>query len=700
MAVHQDYRLLPSAAACLGANLLIASHMTYGGDSGCLAVAFAVVVTLAGICAVILLRFAVFPLIRGVLAQAIAVWMALIALLSVRIGYETAGVTIPMRFSASHYEPPEIPVLSSYTEQIRVRFTQHASDSVIPEWELLRGIVIGDDAGLSQELTSAMRSVSLTHLTAVSGAHVSILLSMVIMLCGIRRRRMTAACGALAIVFLVSLVGMHPSVLRASLMGILMVLAVFMRRQTTALPLLCVVVIGVSIVVPELSTSLGFLLSVAATGGIVMFSARAAHAMTPIMPLMAAQAIAVPGVAQIAVTPFLADIQDSVSPWGVVANIAVAPVIAPMTILGLLGAVASGLPLCGALASIALDVASIGAKWISFVSTRIAMWPPGHLDIWTVTVINCCSLLCLIGIACAVARFGERASKPTDRRIIAPWRVNRVHLYAVLSAGLLGIGLYAIGSILNDNGGTPDDWEIIQCDVGQGAGLLARARGETVLIDVGQEPHKIETCLSKAGVERIELLILSHFDTDHVEALDTVVQYADVGSVWVSPNPYPLANSKRVYAHLARRGIPLHRVQEGATHNGWIEILSPRHPRGSEDASNSDSLVVSASTEHHRLLALADTPEEIQSQLATGANRYDVVAVAHHGSADQSATLASRVSPTIALFSVGENSYGHPTPRAIELWHASFMYSTMRCGTITITAEEVFSSCNAQRSVK
>ena len=196
---------------------------------------------------------------------------------------------------------------------------------------LIPGVALGRDDAVEPGLASAMKMTQLTHLIAVSGGHVSILLSLVILGFGRRRLAATAAICFLSVLALLALVGPQASVIRAAAMGTVVVLALGIGRASQAVPSLSTAVLGVALVDPWLAVSYGFLLSASATLGIVCFAEPLTARLAAKAPRLLAELVAVPLVAQLACLPVLALFTDTGSIWGVPANMLVAPVVAPLT---------------------------------------------------------------------------------------------------------------------------------------------------------------------------------------------------------------------------------------------------------------------------------------------------------------------------------------------------------------------------------
>ncbi|HKS00356.1 MAG TPA: ComEC/Rec2 family competence protein, partial [Arthrobacter sp.] len=172
---------------------------------------------------------------------------------------------------------------------------------------LLPGMVTGDTGALSEELETAMKTVGLTHLTAVSGANCSLILGALLLAArSMRLARMPAAAAALAgLGLFVLMVGPDASVLRASLMGAIAVASLAGGRAGRGLTFLCLAVIALLLVQPELGLSFGFLLSVLATLGIIVLGHSIMRWLPAGVPRWVAAAVAVPLSAQVLCGPVI-----------------------------------------------------------------------------------------------------------------------------------------------------------------------------------------------------------------------------------------------------------------------------------------------------------------------------------------------------------------------------------------------------------
>ncbi len=265
---------------------------------------------------------------------------------------------------------------------------------------LVPGIAIGDDRALPATLENDLRTVSLTHVTAVSGAHVAMVLGLVMAATTRLRRPWRAAVGGIVLTGLVLLVHPSASVVRSAAMGAVLLVGLLLSRPRAALPALWTSVLVLLAVDPWLSTSFGFVLSVLATAGLLLASGPLTDRLGRVLPRPLAMALAVPIAAQIACLPALALLQPEAPMHGVLANMLAAPAVPPATVLGLAATLVH--PAAPTLASLLAGCAGVATAWIAAVATWCARLPFATVPWWTVVV----ALLALAGgvVALPVAR--------------------------------------------------------------------------------------------------------------------------------------------------------------------------------------------------------------------------------------------------------------------------------------------------------
>jgi competence protein ComEC len=228
------------------------------------------------------------------------------------------------------------PVGQLVAKDLRIRYVSAASFLAADPAGLLPGMVTGDTSALDEGLNAAMKTVGMTHLTAVSGANCSLVLgALLIAARSLRLPRIPAAGLALTgLAMFVVLVGPDASVLRAALMGSVAVASLAGGRMGRGLSFLCLAVMGLLLIDPGLGTSFGFLLSVLATLGIIVLGRRMIGWTPAVIPRWAAAAWAVPLSAQLLCGPVIVLLQPQFSTYSLLANLMAAPLVAPVTLLG------------------------------------------------------------------------------------------------------------------------------------------------------------------------------------------------------------------------------------------------------------------------------------------------------------------------------------------------------------------------------
>ena len=279
--------------------------------------------------------------------------------------------------------------------ELRRAFTAAAARFEGDAGGLLPGMVTGDTSALDPELEAAMKTVGMTHLTAVSGANCSLILGTLLLAARtLRLPRAAAAAASLAgLALFVLMVGPDPSVLRAALMGGIGLASVAFGRAGRGLSLLCVAVIGLLLAQPVLAASFGFLLSVLATLGIVVAGRRIMDWLPPSVPRWAAAGVAVPLSAQLFCAPAIVLLQPQFGAYTVPANVAAAALVAPVTLLGTAAVVllpalpaAAGL-LMAAAAAFAGAVAGV-ARFFAALPGAALPWPEGAFGAATMGIFS------------------------------------------------------------------------------------------------------------------------------------------------------------------------------------------------------------------------------------------------------------------------------------------------------------------------
>nr|WP_245922976.1 ComEC/Rec2 family competence protein [Actinoplanes atraurantiacus] len=553
---------------------------------------------------------------------------------------------------ASVREPPTLVGESSWAQRAAgvLRAGLQRACEPLPDRPggLLPGLVVGDTSRLDPALEDDFRTTGMTHLNAVSGANVAIVVGVVLF--AVRRTRagpvITALVCAAVLVGFVILARPSPSVVRAAAMGAIGLLGLASGRSRAALPALAAGVAVLILVDPELAADPGFALSVLATSGLLLIAPVWRDALRRRgCPAGLAEALAVPAAAQVACGPVVAGLSGTVSLVAVPANLLAVPAIAPATLLGVGSAVLS--PVWPAGAEFAAWGGHWPARWLVLVATYGARVPAGALP-WPGGVAGAV-LLAVVTVGLLVA-----ARRPLIRRLVT----------VVALGGVLG----ALPVRLLASGWPPAGWVVVACAVGQGdAVVLPAGKGSAVVVDAGPEPNAVDHCLRRLGVRRIVLFVASHFHVDHIGGVTGVFRGREVLAVAGPDWPEPPAGRSAVAAAAGR--VPLRVIRYGWTYEVAgleLSVLGPIAPmRGTNSDPNNNSLVLRARVDGRTVLLAGDAETEEQEDLlhhlGPEAVRADVLKVAHHGSSYQSPAFVDEIDPEVALVSVGrDNDYGHP----------------------------------------
>ncbi|MFF1713752.1 ComEC/Rec2 family competence protein [Streptomyces sp. NPDC058268] len=560
---------------------------------------------------------------------------------------------------------------------------REATDGSPPDArELLPGLVVGDTSRVRPELEEAFKATDLTHLLAVSGANLTIVLALLIGPPGLAQRaerrgiaprlgiplRATALIGGALTLGFVIVCRPDPSVLRAAACGAIALLAIGTGRRRSLIPALAAAVLLLVLYDPWLARSPGFLLSVLATGALLTLAPRWSAALQRRrVPPRLAEALAAAAAAQAVCAPVVVVLAARVSLVAVPCNLLAEVAVAPATVLGFatLATAPWAMPVAKALAW----CASWPAGWIADIARAGAAlpgsgadWPGGWrggllLALATVGVVLVGRRLVRhpwLSAACALLLLLAVVQPPPLTRVIAGW--------------------------------PPPGWRFAMCDVGQGdATVLAAGEGAGVVVDAGPDPVLVDRCLSSLGVTRVPLVLLTHFHADHVAGLPGVLRGRSVGAIQTTGFQEPYEQARFVREQAAAHGIPVSRAVAGERRRAsagaldWQVLWPTADGSGllpTPDGPNDASVTLLVRAMGVTLLLLGDLEPPAQRALArtpavAALPPVDVLKVAHHGSAYQDPGLLRRAAPRLALISCGrDNTYGHPAPRTVAALRA------------------------------
>jgi competence protein ComEC len=572
------------------------------------------------------------------------------------------------------------------------------------EADLARGFVLGEDEKIDVETKEDFRRSGLSHLLAVSGQNVALLILLAMPLLAVLglplRARLPWILALIAVY--VPLAGAGPSIQRAGIMGALSVLATMAGRRASRFYALAFAAAVLLVLEPGIAADIGWQLSFAAVLGILLLAAPlrariAARVGTRGWRRAVAEGAAMTISATLATAPLIAFHFEAISTTTLFANLLVLPAVAPAMWLGMLVAAAGqipGLPV-GALnvvnslllAYVAQVAAWCGRPSWAYLHVRLGL---GGL------VASYASIAAAALLALHMSRRRRlerlRRQKPADgpgAGLCFPFSARR---RAVALALALGLGVFGLawGFAAPDGDASlppPGGLRVSFLDVGQGdAVLLQPPDAPAVLVDGGPPGEGLATKLRSAGVARLGAAIVTHDQSDHAGGIRDLLGAVPIGRLLFG------ALGRPTLVGAAAAGVPAGRIAAGSElRSGELrldvlwpppELLAGSH--AGEDP-NRLALVMLARWRRFSLLLTADAEAET-TPIDPGS--IDVLKVAHHGSDDAGlGDLLDRTRPRLAVISVGAgNPFGHPTPATLATLasHGVPVLRTDRDGTVVL----------------
>ena len=523
----------------------------------------------------------------------------------------------------------------------------------------LRSLLLGDTSGLDYATETALSISGLRHVAAVSGLHVSILFS-VIYLFTWRNSILNLVFGVPVLLLFCAMAGFSPSVVRASVMQILMLLGMALHKDYDSPTALAAAVMLILLCNPLAVSAVSFQLSVASVAGILLFSERIKNwfkdekrfgrikkgSKKRLWAARFASAVSVSIGAAIPVLPFSAIYFGTVSLLGVVTNLLCLWVV---TFL-----------FCGTLVTLVVSL-----LWLP--AAKLLGW---YLA-WAVRYV--------LAVAGLVAKFPLSAVY-TVSPYIAAWLVIvylllGVYLFAKKKKPLALICclIITLCASLTLSWIEPftDDYRMTMLDVGQGQCILLQSDGKTYMVDCGgsNDEKTADTAanmLLSQGVFYLDGLILTHYDEDHIGAVRYLLDRIRVDLLIVPDMSDYSGNLDIILSKYEGEFLPCGLEMSITWEDSVLQIF------GSENRKNKNesSLCVLFQKGNCDILITGDRgmTGEIDLLSDTALPKLDILVAGHHGSKDSThEQLLAATRPELVLISVGKNNnYGHPDTQTLE----------------------------------
>lgn len=540
----------------------------------------------------------------------------------------------------------------------------------------------GDKSAMDDGDYLAMQETGLAHLFAVSGLHCAFLVTLMALLIS-RRQRLLCAVTIPLLLFYMVMVGMSPSVVRACIMQIFLLIAPLFRRGSDPLTSLAAALLVILLCNPFAAASVSLQLSFSATLGMVLLSPRLYKLLTgwykgKCRPLRTALCFVA---ANLSATLSAVVFTAPLTAWYFRIFVLVAP------LSSLLAVPAAGWSFMAAFVTVLLGfvwlpLASL-LGWISWALVRYILWIANGMMSWRYHAVYFTNpyliywLLFLYAafIGCAATPDGKRkyllASALSVLTLTAAIWVNRQdYQYGVLTA--------------------------LTLDVGQGESVILTSGGETALVDCGssnsyKDPGGLAAdTLHSMGVRELSAVVVTHYHADHTNGLYEVLRRIPVQTIYLPDIEDEYGVRERLVSLAEEKGAQVTYVTKETADTLGDTVLTIYPPVQSGGDLNELGLTALASAGDFDLLITGDMSGSTEKKLVEtyALPDIEVLVVSHHGSRYSSnIRFLKSVTPEAAVISVGDNNYGHPSEETLQrlLAVGADIWRTDQQGTIRIT---------------
>lgn len=595
--------------------------------------------------------------------------------------FRTQGISAQVRADQVNKQEVEglLGLVLAARKQCIYTISTYAGDSA----PLYNALLCGYRQDIANTQTyEAFKAAGLAHVVAVSGAHLAIVLMLLIWaLRAVRTpKKIMITLSVLFVCAYVIFAGAPLSALRSALMVILSLGSFFVHRRSASLAAIGVCVLLFIVTNPATCLSVSLFLSAGSTLGIVLFSSLFSSWVPRVsrkVKQLVVDPLSLTVASNVITLPFSAALFSQISLIAPLANIVVAPLFALACTMGLLGCI-----LCLIVPAFSQTIMSVASVPVSLLSSTVNM----------LSSIPFASIACslnvpamLISSVVLVALLWFFWPKPKRKTLII----------ASVVCVLLTITFFVVQALPRGN-------SISALDVGQGDAILITSGTSKVMVDTGNTPSKLRSALGKLGIYKLDAVVITHPDDDHCASLETLGSYVQVDTVFVANDVLtcPCKKCSRLL-NLAKTGVPGAQVQ-GLSVNDRVQVgdfsLNVVWPsKFSDEGGNADSICMMAELDVNndknpdwRCLLTGDAEsEQLEEMIAL--NRLqdiDVLKVGHHGSkVSLSKETLQYIHPEIALISSGVgNRYGHPSKEVLDLLNSIDCQTerTDSSGTITI----------------
>ena len=591
------------------------------------------------------------------------------------------------------YSPPEnfspafLKFFSPISERLENIFdrTMNNPDNLA----LIKGLTLGKRELISREILEAFKNTGTFHVLAISGLHIGLLGFIFFFFFQLMRlSRKVSAILAIPFITIYALMvlsnGFRPSVIRAALMMVCFFIGVVLERERNILNVLSFAALVILIFNPLMLFEIGFQLSFMGVLALIVLTPKIAAWVQRIFPKVNEKAIIFFSGAiaiQLGSIPIIALYFNITTPVAILANLLVIP------LLGLILKVSFCAILSGLLyLPLAKIFSAANGLLLSALIRTVKLFtqvPFAAQEVYTPTP--------LIIAGYYIFFLGAFFHKELKNLKIGMKKL----IFIILIA--LNVFIWAQAIQLK-----PEVLQVNFVDVGQGDAIFIQfPKGGNLLIDggkIGGGRKKLKPYLWKKGIQKIDVLLLTHPDADHVGGLIPILKGFRVGMV-LDPGLVHTSSLYQEFLELIdKKNVPYELIGQGDKIRGFyrmtIQALHPSLPlltgRGH---LNNNSVVLLVEYGKVRFLFTADISEEGEKRIMERNNELEahVLKVPHHGGRSSACrSFIELVNPEIAVICCGKNNpYGHPHPETLKLYEnfETRIYRTDRNGTVAIRTD-------------
>ena len=592
---------------------------------------------------------------------------------------------------------------------------------------LIKGILLGDTSSIDEEIEDSFRASNISHILAVSGMHVYYIVLGIQLLGKLNfGKQKTRFIIILFLIIYMFMTGFAVSVVRASIMAIISIVANMLYRRNDTFTTISISLGLILLYNPFLITNIGLQFSYIGTIGIIIFHKNMLKFLKSFSiknpkfkykfnkkVILAVgkikEIIAVTLSAQLAILPITIYQFNTFGIYFLFTNLLISVIIGPIIILSSLVILLSYI--LSPIAQIFLPILK-GLIFILTLVSKISKLPFSEIMISTPKILLIIIYYILILIINYIySLYNLKKLNYTQlriRNIIAltkyKIRLNKIK-YVKYSCSFILILIIIFFTI-------PKKLEINFIDVGQGdSTFIITPKNQTILIDGGGSLSKdydvgkntlLPYILDK-GYTKIDYIFISHFDQDHIGGLLTILKKLKVGKVIISKQIESSQNYKEFLSTVKEKKIKVEVVKAGEKliieDNIYFDILWPKKDEEiSENAINNNSIVMKMYYKEFSILFTGDIEEIAENKILELYKGQDnklisnVLKVAHHGSKTSSKKeILDKINPQVALIGVGKNNlFKHPSDETIENLKKfnTFIYRTDKNGEITLQIDK------------